>query len=139
MPQHAQPSKLWWLYFALYLLVVGFGVVTVFYGLQMGFGFNVVALLATAIEALCLAGLVFHIKQQAVWLREFWIALLFVFSAKLLIGGALFLKSFFMFRWESSTEQWLYIISLCSLLLSLPMPYAIWRYAFRSPALWGKR
>jgi hypothetical protein len=135
---NSPPSKLWWVYFALYLLLLGYGVFTLALGVRMGAGFNIISISATIIDVSCLVGLFFYIQQRSLFSSSFWQFLFFVFTAKALIATALFLRTFFMFRWDGSVEAWVSVVGLLSLILALPMIYAIWRYAFRSKALWNR-
>jgi hypothetical protein len=135
-------KKIWWLYFVLYLLLVGYNVFENVQSMQRGFGLGYTTIPSATIDVCCLAGLFFYIQRKPAFPVLFWQFLFFIFSALWVIGLSMSLLNFFTHTWNISIEQWLLVFFSPSFLLRAifppPMIYALWFYAFRSNHLWSK-
>src|SRR5215204_749715 len=85
-------------------------------------------------DVICLAGLYAYIRSLAVFTTGFWCEVVLVLIARISLLAPLFL--FNLFPWEPTTEHLVALFSLLSILFSIPLLLALWRYAFKSPAVW---
>ncbi len=135
----AAPSRLWWAYLAILLLFGALGLIALVVQLGAGrFQADQVALAvgATVLNLLGLLGLWGHIRSRPFGDPLFWRLVLVMIAAQLAFsafqfGSALALPG-------GSPERSVAWLGLGSAAFGLPLLFALWRYAFRSPGLWAR-
>jgi hypothetical protein len=125
-------TTLWWLYLA--GLIALLGITTVNYVVE-GFFSTLWGMFVTwaflSFDVLCMAGLYAYVKSLPVFTKVFWRILVVLLAARVSLVVPLF--AFQLHPWEGTTEQYVALCAFASLLYCIPMLWALWTYAFRSP------
>lgn len=133
--RHQRPSRLWWGYFALLVVLFGVGLFTF---AAAGVFDSFTPLLLTAItsgfDLICIVGLYGYIRSIPLLAAAFWRVMLLLLLAKFLVTTGVFISN--LFPWDNTHEQHVALAGLLSPLLAAPLMWALWRYAFRSACLW---
>jgi hypothetical protein len=130
-----QRSALWWVYFA--CLVLLFGISFMNYvrdGFFASFASMLISCWILSFDLICLAGLYAYIRSTALFVRRFWKVVVVVLVARVSLLTSLFIYN--LFPWDRTTEHYVALFALLSLLFSLPLLFALWRYAFNAPQVW---
>ncbi len=85
-------------------------------------------------DLLCIAGLYAYLRSLVLFAESIWRILVVLLGIRLSFSAPLFLPQ--LRPWEGTTEQHVALFALISSLYCIPMIWALWTYAFRSPALW---
>jgi hypothetical protein len=127
---------LWWLYLA--GLVALFGITLFNYVLE-GFFSTFLGMVVTwaflSFDLLCMAGLYAYVKSLALFTKTFWRTLVVLLALRISLLVPLFAVQ--LRPWDGTSEQYVAIFTLVSLLYCIPMLWALWSYAFRCPHFWA--
>ncbi|WP_440224202.1 hypothetical protein ACQQ2N_03045 [Dokdonella sp. MW10] len=120
------PQSGWWMVYLFLMLVLSVA------GIVSGVD-SPAALLMSIVNGYAIVGLWGWLSQKAIGWRSVWCGYAFFLMA----GGFAFTA---MLLWVASHERdpAYAVIALASVILSAPLWWAIWRYAFRSPAIWSE-
>jgi hypothetical protein len=128
-------TTLWWLYLA--GLVALFGITLINYVVEGFFG-TLGGMLVTwaflSFDLLCMAGLYAYVKSLPLFIKTFWRILVVLLAFRVSLVVPLFVLQ--LFPWEGTSEQNVALFALGSLLYCIPLLWALWTYAFRSPQFW---
>lgn len=124
-------SVMWWLYFALLLLMLSASLVMHYLSNSLG----QLSLFSTTIDLFCIVGLFGYIKTKRILTDLFWVVIFIVEVVKLLMGTSLFFYNYITSTYDTN-ERLVALIGSFSFILALPLCYALWRYTFKTPSLW---
>jgi hypothetical protein len=134
----SRPSPAWWFYVALLSLFALGGMVA--FALQVGQvaamprGALAIGVVATALNLLGILGLLLYILQRPLIGRAFWQGVFGLTVLQLLFSAAQFARVLAMPG--GGRESLVAAIGIGSILVGVPLLYALFTYAFRSPRLW---
>lgn len=124
-------ALLWWCYFALYALLVVFTLgVSITSGQADSFGSSALTALFLILDVACLVGLYGYIRSAPLFPLSVWRVVLTLVLARFFVGASFLIPN--LFPWEATLEQRVALAGLLSLILALPMVFALWRSAFPS-------
>ena len=81
-----------------------------------------------------MAGLYAYMKSLPLFTKTFWRILVVLLAVRVSLVVPLF--AFQLLPWEGTSEEYVALFALGSLLYCIPMLCALWTYAFKSPCLW---
>jgi heme/copper-type cytochrome/quinol oxidase subunit 4 len=111
-----RPNGAWWFYFALLVLLSILSLLGSLSALNFAFGI---------VNAFGLVGLVGYIRQLAIGSRAIWAGYFAVSVVLSLVALSLYVA-------DSAPPA----VLLIAFVLAVPLYYALWQYAFRSPLAW---
>jgi hypothetical protein len=133
--RQSRRTLFWWLYLA--GLLAHFAVTTINYVVE-GFFSTLWGMLVTwaflSFDLLCMAGLYAYLRSLPVFTNGLWRVLVLLLAVRVTFVMPLFV--FQLHPWNGTTEQYVALFALVSLLYFIPLLWALWSYAFRSPQLW---
>lgn len=131
-----RPNMLWWGYLALYIVLFCITFLSfIAEGHFQSFGGALLSAALLVFDALCIAGLFAYIRSAALFTPPFWRIMLVLLSVKILIAGGFLAVN--LVPWEAHPEQYVALAGLLSMVLAIPMLFALWAYAFKSPYIWS--
>lgn len=128
---------IWWAYFALALVMFGLSLVQ--FVVSDSFATLRMTLLSAALlshDAICIAGLYAFIRSLPLFAPAVWRIMLTLMIARALVAISFLAPS--LSPWDYNSEHLVALAALAGLLLWAPMVVALWRYAFKSPQIWGR-
>lgn len=112
----------WWSYFA----VLAITTVSSWFGIR-----SVSEVLLAVVDGYALVGLWGYLRQVSIGWRKFWVVYFALFTAYAVYG----IGQFAWLAWQSHAAMY-YAMTVGAVLLIAPQYWALWRYAFRSTAIW---
>lgn len=130
-----RPSRIWWLYFAYLAIMWVLGVAML---LQHGSPFPRLAVATSLVDTVALVGLFLFIRSIPALAAGFWRFIFLLLIIKAALSAATVLRGLFSYPWQNLPEQRVALVILLTIVLGLPLIYAVGRYAFGSPHVWSK-
>ena len=121
----------WWIYFSLLLLMF---FATLFAFIISG-TISLIFLLSTLLDLFCIFGLFGFIRTKKMLSKTFWAVIFFLEVTKLSIATSVFLYNYITYVYETN-ERFVALVGSLSFILALPLCYALWHYAFKTPQIW---
>ncbi|MCC2653820.1 MAG: hypothetical protein K0Q60_3986 [Microvirga sp.] len=126
---------LWCTYFAAYALLFCITAVNfVREGFFESFFGTFLSWAVLSSDAVAILGVYAYLRSIPSLNRTFWRALLMFMLVRLTISASFFAST--LLTWQLDSAHYEALTNLFSLLFSVPMLVALWRYAFGSPSLW---
>jgi hypothetical protein len=119
-----QPNRLWWAYFVLRALYACAGLAV--FSLSM----ESLLLASHALDAICVVGLFFYIRNKPFIGLRFWQVVLGLYLVKVIANQTLNINKAIALQ----RADWL-AVSL-EVVTTVPLAFALWLYVFKSPHLW---
>ena len=119
----AAGRALWWLYFALLMVMFVLGAFGMALDSRLRSPFM---LLSGVVDAVAIAGLWLHLRAVPRLMPVFWRLVLVLCAAKYALGAFLLVRNAVGHPQEADTAAWGAVVGV---VLSLPLLWALWRYS----------